>query len=905
MTDTQEVIKDFGDYELIFGNEQNNTLTGSEAANAFVHRNGTNDLIKSFNPSEDVIILTDGKVSESMNSSDGNDVILKIADGNNSLGTITVKNVARNFITIQDKEQLNERKKVLSEFTNAYVKAAIRTFEEDEDIKSILTDGENSTVLAKIKAVNPEIAAQIATALKLSYESGIAYLERNSSETASHNVIETNSNFAQPLKNSGRSVVYYASSNVDTDNLDHYNNLFSQCDYYSTVLGEVSKLAKVGSSSLNVLSKCAGALSVATAAGTCVLYDAMLYSENVQDWQNAGSQGNNPWQKLALIRDQNSEIFDGAAKSHVNLAFAVGGFVTLGIMGVAGVAAAPVIITASVFAAAPIVVGWAYDKFIANKLGEEADSFHEADSFQEAMKNNFNDSISEISEDSEDGEIGGVDDVADRWMSAIGQGSDYGKTNYKKYVAPHYYCMEVYDNGGRYISNSSVNYVFRKYKDSSGEYWDHPKNKVYYKIDGKNDWYWEYVYDSNGNHPTVSGDGVFLTGGAGDDTISNGGSKVTISGGAGNDTISNYGENVIINGGAGNDTIYNGGSKVTINGGAGSDTIYNYGAEVTINGGAGDDLISISGSYGYALNNLINAGEGNNTVTISGNNSIEAGEGNNTVLSYNDNNTIKTGAGDDYYVYIYGYGKNSIDFGDGNNTIENGSGTIKTGAGDDYISFYAEESSIDAGDGNNTIVGYYHSTEYSSNTTIKTGAGDDYLSLACSTISVDAGEGNNYIHIGFSATDVTVKAGSGDDYIYSFYSENVSIEAGEGNNTVISEHYTNTIKTGSGDDLISLSGSGLVDAGEGNNIIIGDGTIKTGSGDDLISISSDYAYDVYSSIDAGTGNNTVYGSGTIKTGKGDDLISISGSYADDNSIEAGEGNNTVLSYNDNNRLRRL
>ena len=169
----------------LLGGTGNNTLTGGEGANVFIHRNGATDVIKNYDLSEDIIILEQGKVAESLTSDDGNDIILKIADGDNDLGTITVKDVEGTYLTIYDEDTLNESKATFFEFSAAYIKSAVKTFEEDEDIQSILTNGENSDVLSEIKALNPDLAKQIAEALTTAYESGTAYLETIAERQAS------------------------------------------------------------------------------------------------------------------------------------------------------------------------------------------------------------------------------------------------------------------------------------------------------------------------------------------------------------------------------------------------------------------------------------------------------------------------------------------------------------------------------------------------------------------------------------------------------------------------------------------------------------------------------------------------------------------------------------------------
>ena len=89
------------------------------------------------------------------------------------------------------------------------------------------------------------------------------------------------------------------------------------------------------------------------------------------------------------------------------------------------------------------------------------------------------------------------------------------------------------------------------------------------------------------------GSNTAITGSAGDDTISNGGSPATIDAGAGNDLIENTGLRAVVNGGDGNDAIMNEGGLATITGGRGNDVIMLAGGYEVINyaSGDGDDTI--------------------------------------------------------------------------------------------------------------------------------------------------------------------------------------------------------------------------------------------------------------------------------------------------------------------------
>ena len=146
-------------------------------------------------------------------------------------------------------------------------------------------------------------------------------------------------------------------------------------------------------------------------------------------------------------------------------------------------------------------------------------------------------------------------------------------------------------------------------------------------------YYWEYTLDADGNHPTVSGDGVVLTGGSKDDTISNSANGVTMNGKGGNDYLGNSGgKNVNIIGGEGDDSIENLLTEEWNDKTQQND--YYKPDNAVIDGGAGDDRI-INGYYHYGVH------EGGDNVYING------GDGNDCITSYGDNVTIDGGTDND------------------------------------------------------------------------------------------------------------------------------------------------------------------------------------------------------------------------------------------------------------------
>ena len=386
------------------------------------------------------------------------------------------------------------------------------------------------------------------------------------------------------------------------------------------------------------------------------------------------------------------------------------------------------------------------------------------------------------------------------------------------------YYWEVYGNGGMRIDNGAWNYARKEYEDKDSDekqkHWDYLKKKVTYYYyedrngDGKDerysDWYYEYIYNNNGNdHPTVSGDGANLSGGglndqiynhgaknvkisgsSGNDYISNSGDDANINGGADKDTISNSGDSANIKGGTGDDSINSGGDSANIDGGADNDDIYNSGDKVTIIGGNGEgcdsvcnDGDSVEISTGAGMDSIVNNGS---TITI------DAGVGNDTIHSTGDSVTIDGGAGDDSIVntvfapFAKGGVNVTINAVEGKNTVRNGyfEGNIES-HGSSY-SFKFE--------------GDHYGGDF---VTIKVGAeGNVVQNHGGSHVTVDATSGGkNLISLSGGGHDISVKAGDGNDSIIAYTPER------HGNHYLKPEYIAND-EYSSGSDVMIETGNG-------------------------------------------------------------------------------------------------
>ncbi|MFK7940176.1 MAG: Ig-like domain-containing protein [Roseovarius sp.] len=156
----------------------------------------------------------------------------------------------------------------------------------------------------------------------------------------------------------------------------------------------------------------------------------------------------------------------------------------------------------------------------------------------------------------------------------------------------------------------------------------------------------------------------FVTGGAGDDTISTGDDADTIRAGDGNDVIDGGIDDDDIRGGSGDDMIVGGEGDDTINADDGNDTIM------------GD-----SGIYGDELPN-----DGTDPEPTNNEDVINGFEGDDLIFGQDDNDTITGGIGND--TIDGGVDDDSIRGQDGNDVLFGGQGddTVQGGAGDDTIS---------------------------------------------------------------------------------------------------------------------------------------------------------------------------------------------------------------------------
>ncbi|MEI6056438.1 MAG: calcium-binding protein, partial [Lentisphaerota bacterium] len=359
-----------------------------------------------------------------------------------------------------------------------------------------------------------------------------------------------------------------------------------------------------------------------------------------------------------------------------------------------------------------------------------------------------------------------------------------------------------------------------------------------------------------------------------------------------NDIINGTAKSDIIHAGAGDDTIFSGGGDDTVFGGigkdiisgeSGKDVLYGEDGDDTLTGGAGDDQI-----YGNNGNDLLYGGDGND--------SLQGGEGSDTIYG---------GKGDDYLDGIeegWDLGDmgstNILDGGEGNDTISGGNGNdvLIGGDGGDIIRGREGNDLFDGGKGNDTLNG---------------GDGND-------TYIYRRGDGSDII------IDQNIKYSSSQEWSYDrlkfedILSSDVENIVKDASDLVIQIKATESIPSGSvriKDWFISRDKYGYDINNKIEEIEFADGTVWDSaliesekvygsSGNDLMTgtDSSDkiYSLDGDDAISAGKGNDLV------EAGNGDDILSgeagndiLNGGEGSDTYIyRRGDGNDTIIDYND-------
>ncbi len=341
----------------------------------------------------------------------------------------------------------------------------------------------------------------------------------------------------------------------------------------------------------------------------------------------------------------------------------------------------------------------------------------------------------------------------------------------------------------------------------------------------------------------------------------------------------------------------------TLSTGNGNDSVTNSGQNAKIDAGSGNDVI---------INNniaVIDAGDGNDSVNNKAvYSTIGLGAGDDTVTNSNSIVTIDGGAGTDVVNKINFYAStntnvekvidwtNYTDLGTSSSTI-----TVDAGSGQvvkiNDLLYYIENTSTSSSNtlyyATNTSTGVvtFEAIGASSSKTFNITAADgqaDNIKFDVGYGALNTGDGNDTVSLGARGEYSVVYTGCGDDDVFcgGFVTLNAQIYLGEGNDTF--ESFSNRI---------------IVDSGDGNDSLLnrsnsgGSASYWLGAGDDTI---INYASSVF--IDAGEGNDSVevvpyqlsagwyIDGGDVYLGAGDDSVKVNASNI---IIDAGEGSDSV------------
>ena len=210
--------------------------------------------------------------------------------------------------------------------------------------------------------------------------------------------------------------------------------------------------------------------------------------------------------------------------------------------------------------------------------------------------------------------------------------------------------------------------------------------------------------------------------------------------------------------------------------------------------------------------------------------------------------------------------------------------------------------------------GTYYVSGNSTLETATTSANNISLGTASgSTYTVGQTGVNQMINTGSTAKNVvgvnhktSVTGGAGNDTIQ--FVEGTFIDAGDGNNSIVGNGQFATIQAGTGNDSVIVDGSSnLISLGDGNNLaavsseFIYDNTITTGAGNDTVTLDASYN----ATIQTGAGADSVKFGGsnnTINTGDGADTLSFT--YGNDslNVVDLGDGDDSATVHGYQNSL---
>lgn len=365
---------------------------------------------------------------------------------------------------------------------------------------------------------------------------------------------------------------------------------------------------------------------------------------------------------------------------------------------------------------------------------------------------------------------------------------------------------------------------------------------------------------------------VNVTGGAANDTLTDGQLNDTLNGGAGADTITLNAGDDVATGGAGNDTINVVGSGAeNVDAGDGNDVIDITGAELTladsIKGGDGTDTMTRNaGSVDVDYTNV----ESVEVLTISGVGlttalATEAQQaGIVTVNLQNDTQVLNAGGYTTVGLTVNAAGLNeNVTTGGGADTINltGGNNTVVAGAGNDTVVLGTGNDNVSLGDGTDTVVA--SGARLTGSDTLSGGAGTDTVVLDNTSGAVTAT---------VNLTNVTGV-------------ENFNIKMHGDRDVLNPDVDANSLTFQAGSALtvtqVNVNASALTDAHDSFTVTLASGT----SANYQFNITGSSTQDVFVKANPGANNNILFNAGA-----GNDIVRIQGGDLGANiTVVGGEG----------------
>lgn len=317
----------------------------------------------------------------------------------------------------------------------------------------------------------------------------------------------------------------------------------------------------------------------------------------------------------------------------------------------------------------------------------------------------------------------------------------------------------------------------------------------------------------------------------------------TLLGTPGNDVIDGLGGDDVIKGFGGNDQLYGSAGNDTLVGGDGADTLVGGDDQDQLSGNAGDDILG--GDTGF--------------------DTLAGGAGSDSLDGGDDNDTLYSSDQTPYFNFPYFGNPGTAPVLDTGTEVD----SLNGGAGDDVI-FAGYGDNVDGGSGADKLfISFQGATS---------GVTFDFR---LDTQVIGGGTITGFENISW------VEGSDYDDYI------NVQSTTNNGYSD-----FTAVFGMGGNDQLVAGYYTGLLDGGDGDDILDGRGSrylsqLNGGAGDDILYT----ANDPFTVANGGDGNDTIYSASETHGGDGNDTIVLSASPYTSSGVVSGDAGDDSITGN--------